>query len=59
MYKIDGTEEMMKFSGYELLWLFFVYSFLGWIGETVYATIRQKKFANRGLINGQIGRAHV
>lgn len=38
----------MKFSGYELLWLFFVYSFLGWIGETVYATIRQKKFANRG-----------
>ena len=54
MYKIDGTEEMMKFSGYELLWLFFVYSFLGWIGETVYATIRQKKFANRGLINGPL-----
>ena len=44
----------MKFSGYELLWLFFVYSFLGWIGETVYATIRQKKFANRGLINGPL-----
>lgn len=44
----------MKFSGYELLWLFFVYSFLGWIGETIYATIKQKKFANRGLINGPL-----
>ena len=44
----------MRFSGYELLVIFFVYSFLGWIGETVYATIRQKKFANRGLINGPL-----
>ena len=44
----------MRFSGYELLVIFFVYSFLGWIGETIYATIRQRKFANRGLINGPL-----
>lgn len=43
---------MRVFSGYELLWLFFVYSFLGWVLETVTATLRQKKFSNRGLVNG-------
>ena len=31
---------MRVFSGYELLWLFFLYSFLGWILETVTATLR-------------------
>ncbi len=43
---------MNIFSGYELLWLFFVYSFLGWIMETVTATLKQRKFSNRGLVNG-------
>ena len=43
---------MNCFSGYELLWLFFVYSFMGWILETVSATLKQKKFSNRGLVNG-------
>lgn len=43
---------MRVFSGYELLWLFFVYSFLGWVLETVTATLRQRKFSNRGLVNG-------
>ncbi|MDD3404212.1 MAG: putative ABC transporter permease [Hespellia sp.] len=41
---------MISFS--ELLWLFFIYSFGGWILETVLAAIRQKKFINRGLITG-------
>lgn len=41
----------MIYSGYEILWLFFVYSFLGWILETLSAAIKQKKFVNRGLIN--------
>ncbi len=39
------------FSGYELLWLFFVYSLLGWIFETVYAAIKQRRFVNKGLVN--------
>ena len=37
---------------YKLVWLFLVYSFLGWILETVFATIKQRKMTNRGLING-------
>ena len=39
------------YSGFELLWLFFVYSFLGWILETTTAAIKQKRFVNRGLVN--------
>jgi len=38
--------------GYELLWLFLIYSFLGWILETVTAALKERHFANRGLING-------
>ena len=49
-YKGDGA--MIRFTWYELLWLFFIYSFLGWVLETAAATVKQKKFANRGLVNG-------
>lgn len=35
-----------------LLWIFLVYSFSGWILETIFSAIKQKKFANRGIING-------
>ena len=41
----------MVYSGYELIWLFFVYSFLGWIWETLAAAFQKKKFVNRGLVN--------
>lgn len=44
----------MIYTGYELLWLFFVYSFLGWILETVTAAVKQKHFVNRGLINAPV-----
>ena len=43
---------MIHFTWYEVLWLFFLYSFLGWVMETAAATVKQKKFANRGLVNG-------
>lgn len=39
------------FTAYEFLWLFFLYSFGGWLFETVYAAIRQRKFVNKGLVN--------
>lgn len=39
------------FSGYEFLWLFFIYSFGGWLFETVYGAIRQRRFVNKGLVN--------
>lgn len=45
---------MNHLTGYELLWLFFFYSFAGWILETIAATIKQRRFANRGLINGPL-----
>ena len=45
---------MNNFSVYELLWLFFIYSFLGWLFETVYAALRQKHFVNRGLVSGPL-----
>lgn len=41
----------MVFWGYELMWLFFVYSFLGWILETLAAAYKQKRFVNKGLVN--------
>lgn len=41
------------YTSYEVLWLFFVSSFLGWVLETVAAAVKQKRFVNRGLINGR------
>ena len=37
---------------FESLWLFLVYSFLGWVFETAVAAIRRQHFYNRGVING-------
>lgn len=36
----------------ELIILFFVYSILGWVGETSVASIRKKQFKNRGFLSG-------
>jgi uncharacterized membrane protein len=38
----------------KLLSFFFIYAFLGWCSEVVYATIQEKKFVNRGFLNGPI-----
>ncbi len=37
---------------YHLMWLFLIYSFTGWILETIVAAAKQKRFVNRGVING-------
>lgn len=42
----------MFFSVYELVWMFLVYSFLGWVMETLFSTLKQCRFANRGLVSG-------
>lgn len=42
------------FSLYQLLLYFFVYSFLGWCMEVIYATYRTNKFINRGFLNGPV-----
>ena len=42
----------MTLNFYTLGVLYLVYSFLGWVGETVVATFRGKRFANRGMAAG-------
>lgn len=49
--KNEGGKELIT-TFYNLAFLFFVYSFLGWILETGVAAVKQKHFVNRGLVNG-------
>lgn len=37
-----------------LLFFFFVYSFLGWVLETVLVTLKRRKIVNRGFLNGPL-----
>ena len=39
----------MNLNFYTLSVIYLVYSFLGWVGETVVATIKGRQFTNRGL----------
>lgn len=36
----------------ETLWYFVIYSFLGWVTEVSFQTIKKKTFVNRGFLNG-------
>ena len=42
----------MLFGWYEVIWLFFIYSFLGWGMEVVHAVFGNRKLINRGFLNG-------
>lgn len=44
----------MEYTGYEYIWFFFTYAFLGWILEVVFAAVNRKQFANRGFLNGPL-----
>lgn len=39
---------------YTYLWCFFIYGFLGWCCEVIFAAIVEKRFVNRGFLNGPI-----
>ncbi len=39
---------------YNAVLYFFIYSFLGWIYETAFVSIREKKWSNRGFLMGPI-----
>ena len=39
---------------YQLLWLFFIYAFLGWCTEVSYAALKSGRFVNRGFLNGPV-----
>lgn len=41
----------MSYTLYELLWLFIVYSFLGWCAGVGIAAVRRKRFINTGVMN--------
>ncbi len=42
----------MEYTFYEMVLLFFTYSFLAWMGETAVATLKEKDFKNRGFVSG-------
>ncbi|MCX7950924.1 MAG: putative ABC transporter permease, partial [Clostridiales bacterium] len=37
---------------WDLVLFFAIYSFLGWLMETIFASINERKFINRGFLNG-------
>ncbi len=39
---------------YTYLWCFFIFAFLGWCSEVVFAAVREKRFVNRGFLNGPL-----
>ena len=44
----------MTYTMLEIAWLFLVYAFIGWLWETPYVSIKEKKFVNRGFLRGPI-----
>lgn len=38
----------------KIIWLFFIYAFLGWCTEVIYAGVNQGVFVNRGFLNGAV-----
>ncbi|MDO4966681.1 MAG: putative ABC transporter permease [Lachnospiraceae bacterium] len=41
-----------SYSIYQWLFFFFLYSLIGWVWETLYVSIMEKKFENRGFMKG-------
>lgn len=41
----------MEYTGYQLLWLFFLYSLAGWCLEVCTAAVKRRKFVNIGYVN--------
>lgn len=39
---------------YDIMFWFYIYSFIGWVFESTYVSIKHKKFVNRGFISGPL-----
>ena len=39
---------------YSVVFLFFAYSFLGWLGEVLYTAVVHRKYQDRGVLNGPL-----
>ena len=37
---------------YHIIQWFVIYSFLGWVWETCYVSVKSRRFVNRGFVNG-------
>lgn len=44
----------MTYNFFDLAWIFFVYSFLGWALETAVGSVNRKQFVNRGFVTGPL-----
>lgn len=44
----------MQYTFYEIIWLYFIYSFLGWCAEVIFCALARKKFINRGFVTGPL-----
>ena len=43
-----------NFNLYEIFFYFFIYAFIGWCAEVIFAAVKSGKFVNRGFLNGPI-----
>lgn len=41
-------------SFYELVWVFLIYAFAGWVSEVAYSAVTKGVFINRGFLNGAV-----
>lgn len=41
-------------AAYPYIWYFFIYAFLGWCAEVIFAAARKGVFVNRGFLNGPL-----
>lgn len=48
------NSSLMGFPVYLLISYFFIYGFMGWVMETTLFSVSEKKFVNRGFLNGPI-----
>ena len=39
---------------YQFVYLFFAYSFLGWLGEVITTAVRKRRYQDRGVLNGPL-----
>lgn len=44
----------MPYNWADMVLYFFIYSFVGWAQETVQCSVRERRFVNRGFLNGPI-----
>ena len=44
----------MPYSLTDTLLYFFIYSFCGWLMETILCSVQERRFINRGFLNGPL-----